>query len=238
MEHNYKPLKGGYIKKARGRLNNAARYNKALEGYVTFFQCLNEYCKVSLSTFGILRDANASYLNFLHIIRLLTDAIYKIYGLILANEPDTYISYFMEGKDTNKLKHNTESLTTSTIGKYIGEEYEGIDTLYFESNYYLHPSRFILPMKKRIRGIISRQSKWVNKKIDKELDNELRRDYFIDALNKILLDVTIQAYNRAIVPRYPELKAVDYVRDLDALRINKDNFKAYIAYRMSENDGE
>lgn len=237
MKANYKPKKNGYIKKVRGRLNSAIKDNPALNGYYVFLSCLNSYSKLVFSTYGILKDADASYLNFLHLIRLLTDAIYKIYGLSLANNPDEYIYKFMNGEDTNKLKCKNENLSTNTIGKYIKEDYEGLDIIYSESNKYLHPSRLMIAVKKSKRGILSKQSKWVNKKIDKGLDNEIRRDYFINKLNDILLDVTILAYNRGIVPNYPELKPIEYNKP--DLKITKEDYDKYVEYRLSKlNNGE
>lgn len=237
MEANYKPKKNGNIKRVRGRLNSAIKDNPALNDYFIFFSCLNEYAKLAFNTFGILREADANYMNFLHLIRILTDAIYKIYGLSLVNNPDEYIYKFMNGEDTNKLRCKSENLSTTTIGKYIKEDYEGLDIIYSESNKYLHPSIFMLPLKKKNRGILSRQSKWVNKKLDKDLDNELRRDYFINKLNDILLDVTVLAYNRGIVPRYPELKYIEYHKP--DLRITKEDYDKYVEYRLSKlNNGE
>lgn len=201
-----------------------------LDKYSLFFKCIYRYSQIALESYRLLQES--PYLNSLHIIRLLVDSIYTIYGLYLANTPDTYVSYFLEDKPTNKLKHKSEQLTTSVIGNYAKEDYEGIDVIYSESCRYLHPSIFMRISKDdipdKLKGILTIPSIWG---IRGDKERRALIEFIIESLNYILYDVQLLVYNRAIVPLHSELKPIRWKRDKGNTQLTKEAFRKWMQYQ-------
>lgn len=208
--------------------------NPELADFNTFLNSISQYCSIANNTYDNL---DGDYLSTLHLIRLLADGIYSVYGLLLADKKLEYIRYFIENKPTNRLECKGEQLTTNVIGKYAGEDYIGLDIIYRESCRYLHPSIFIdivkhpHKLKDEHRGILTPKSIWETDDLKGEFTRKNKVAFIIDTLNNILYDVIMRAYNEAIVPLYPELQPIEYKRNHSSrknLEISKRRFIRYV----------
>ena len=224
------------IKKGTGRKKMLEQLvgNPELADFNTFLNSIAQYCSIANTTYDKL---DGDYLSTLHLIRLLADGIYSVYGLLLADKKLEYIRYFIENKPTNRLTCNGEQLTTNVIGKYAGEDYVGLDQIYRESCRYLHPSIFIEitkhphKLKDVARGILTPNSIWETDQLKGEFTRKNKIAFIIDTLNNILYDVIMRAYNEAIVPLYPQLQPVEYKRNhsnRSNLEISRRRFIRYI----------
>lgn len=219
---------------ARKKMIEVITSNPELSDFNTFIKCITRYCSIANTNYDKL-DGN--FLSSLQFIRLLTDGIYSIYGLLLADDKHKYIYYFMENKAMNQLKGRGEQLTTNVIGKYAGDDYEGLDTIYKESCRYLHPSIFFdlgenpHNLKENQRGILTPKSIWETDHLKGQFNNKTKVAFIIDTLNNILYDVVMRAYNEAIVPLYPELSPINYNRNQayrKTVQITKDEYIKYV----------
>lgn len=201
-----------------------------LNNYSLFLTCIYRYSRIALNSYRLLQES--PYLHSLHIIRLLVDSIYTIYGLSLANTPDTYLSHFFEDKPTNQLKHKSEKLTTNVIGNYAKEDYEGIDVIYSESCRYLHPSIFMRISKEdipdKLKGILTIPSIWG---VRGGNNRRVLLEFIIESLNYILYDVQLLVYNRAIVPLHSELEPIRWKRDKGNTQLTKEAFRKWLQYQ-------
>lgn len=228
----YSPHKGTASKKMQLQLKDAG-----LDDLFTFFKCISEYARTALISYGLLRKSEAHYQNSLYIIRLLTDAIITTYGVSLANNPVTYIDNFLANKPTNRLKSGKENLTASYIVKKANEEYEGIEKMYQESNNYLHPSIYYRAKRANniVLGVLTTKSSWKDN-LSKTDSLNCRLDYIITSLRKILYDVQIEVFNKAVVPLYPELSTIQHNRELNYLHITYSGFSSFINQWREDNN--
>lgn len=224
------------IKKGTGRKKMLEQLvgNPELADFNTFLNSIAQYCSIANTTYDKL---DGDYLSTLHLIRLLADGIYSVYGLLLADNKLKYIRYFIENKKMNQLEGKGQQLTSNVIGKYAGEDYVGLDQIYRESCRYLHPSIFIEitkhphKLKDEDRGILTPNSIWETDQLKGEFTRKNKVAFIIDTLNNILYDVIMRAYNEAIVPLYPQLQPVEYKRNHSSrsnLDISRRRFIRYI----------
>lgn len=228
----YSPHKGTASKKMQLQLKNAG-----LEDVYTFFRCISEYAKTALISYGLLRKSDAHYQNSLYLIRLLSDAVITIYGVSLANNPAIYIDRFLHNKPTNNLKCGSENLTASFIINKANEEYDGLAVAYKESNNYLHPS--IYYRANRINGIdngvLTVRSIWKDN-LPKSDSLNCRLDFIITTLRKILYDVQLEVFNKAIVPIYSQLIPIQHSRELGYLHLTFKAYKEYVPKWRADNN--
>ena len=97
--------------------------NSANEGYCSLYMSKN-------------------YISMAHLLRMMADACFCAYGLLICNEKETYLKRFFEGEALNKCKKGNEQLSSNVIKKYIEEDYPGIAQVYEISNRFIHPSGF------------------------------------------------------------------------------------------------
>lgn len=224
-----------HIKKGSGRkkmLNVLNEYDE-LSQYRDFIWSIWEYCSVANRSYEIM---SGDYMGTLHLIRLLCDGIYCIYGLILADNKDKYLDSFFNNEPINKLKRGNELLTTNTISKYISEQYKGLDAIYKESCRYLHPSIFMriikepYKLKEEHRGILTPNSIWETDHLKGDFNRRNKVAFIIDRLNNILYDVALRVYNEVIVPEHLnlELQPIPYKMGKRELSITKERFIRYV----------
>ena len=133
---------------------------------------------------------NRNYISMAHLIRMMADACFCAYGLLICNDKEKYLNSFFEGLPLNKCKKDNEQLTSNVIKKYIEAEYEGISKLYEISNKFIHPSGFYFkdykaPYKSNLTedDLLSDYSCFYNRD-DVKLLNDL-----MQLLNEALLDI-------------------------------------------------
>ena len=133
---------------------------------------------------------NRNYISMAHLIRMMADACFCAYGLLICNDKEKYLNSFFEGLPLNKCKKDNEQLTSGVIKKYIEADYPGIAKVYDISNKFIHPSGFYYndirsPLKEcqTEDDLLSDYSSLYNKE-DVQLLDGLMQD-----LNEILLDI-------------------------------------------------
>lgn len=194
-----------YVKPPRSfkMVLNQIKMNPELKEQYKFVRSILKYIKVTNHTYGELKNED-NYICVLHLLRMFVDAIFTCYGLVLANQKETYIRYFNEGNATNKLKCKSDNLTHGFIKKNLPERYEGLRDLYDESNKFIHPSVFFTISKKALNNLdeetkVEYKSFWFPKATG-FLKNKEKFDFIFETLNNILYDVMVEVYNEAIVP--------------------------------------
>ena len=131
-----------------------------------------------------------NYISMAHLLRMMADACFCAYGLLICTDKEKYLNSFFEGLPLNKCKKDNEQLTSNVIKKYIEAEYEGISKLYEISNKFIHPSGFYFkdykaPDKSNLTedDLLSDYSCFYNRD-DVKLLNDL-----MQLLNEALLDI-------------------------------------------------
>lgn len=106
-----------------------------------FFESLSRYASSANEAYcDLYRSKN--YISMAHLLRMMADACFCAYGLLVCNNKEAYLKSFFDGSALNKHKKGNEQLTSNVIKKYIEPEYEGISKVYEISNKFIHPSGF------------------------------------------------------------------------------------------------
>lgn len=163
--------------------------------YGVFIKSINNYTKALNSSYSQLR-ATDFYLGVLHHIRMLTDVIFKVYALYLTDSKETFLKRFIEDKRIDNQTHNGKQLTNGIIKQKVAEKYEGIDTLYDDSNKYIHPSIFFFNYNEPKDAI------WYFSKAGNKYNQSLQIIFYFDTLNNILSEVITDLWNDVVVPEY------------------------------------
>lgn len=231
----YSPHKGTASKKMQLQLKDAG-----LDEVFTFFSCIREYARTAIQSYGLLRDSDSHYLNSLHLIRLLVDAIGNVYGLSLANNPTIYIERFLANKPTNNLKSGNTNLTATYVINKADELYTGLATAYKESNNYLHPSIYFRLDRGTLddtSGILCKNSIWKSNLPKKDKLNSIL-DFYVTTLRNILYYVQLEVFNTALVPHYPQLQHINYSTDNINLELTFKSYKVFVEqWRLEHNVG-
>jgi hypothetical protein len=83
-----------------------------------------------------------NYVCMVHLIRMMCDACFEAYRLLITDEKEKYLRYFFSDRDTNRCKLNGVQITTSVLKEKIEEEYSGMAQVYKFSNRFIHPTSF------------------------------------------------------------------------------------------------
>ena len=87
---------------------------------------------------------NKNYICMVHLIRMMVDACFESYRLLLTDEKEKFLRYYFSDRDTNKCKYNGIQITTNILKGKIEEEYQGMGKVYEFSNRFIHPSNFYI----------------------------------------------------------------------------------------------
>lgn len=184
--------------------------NKEWQMYITsltkYATSINEgYCTLRI---------NKNYVCMVHILRMMCDACFEGYRLLLVNDKDAYLRKYLYGegnKDLNKFRCGNEQVTTTFIKKKMAEEYDdAMGKVYELSNRFIHPSNFFY-----------RDYSLNGNRVIKHSPEELYGDYtelkgnvesidgLMDALNQVLLDIL-----KKLVECIESVKQLPYIMDL------------------------
>lgn len=106
-----------------------------------FFESLSRYANSANEAYCSLYGSK-NYISMAHLLRMMADACFCAYGLLICNNKEGYLQSFFDGLPLNKHKKGNEQLTSNAIKKYIEPEYVGISKVYEISNKFIHPSGF------------------------------------------------------------------------------------------------
>lgn len=83
-----------------------------------------------------------NYVCMVHLIRMMVDACFESYRLLLTDEKEKFFRYYFSDRDTNKCKLKGVQITTNILKNEIEKEFEGMARVYEFSNRFIHPSNF------------------------------------------------------------------------------------------------
>ncbi len=83
-----------------------------------------------------------NYVCMVHLIRMMCDACFEAYRLLITDEKDKFLRYFLSDRDTNRCKLDGVQITSSVLKEKIEEEYIGMAQVYKFSNRFIHPTSF------------------------------------------------------------------------------------------------
>ena len=139
---------------------------------------------------------NKNYVCMVHLIRMMCDACFEAYRLLLVNDKEGYLKKYLfnEGKkELNKFRVANDQATSTLIKNKIVDEYgEAMAKVYEYSNRFIHPSNFYYrdySLEDR-REIIHNPDTLLDdysRLFDK--DEVARIDDIMDVLNEVLLDI-------------------------------------------------
>lgn len=169
------------------QLKEAGDYGMFIKSIVNYTTALNY-------SYSQLRETDF-YLGVLHHLRMLTDVIFKVYALYLTDSKETFLKRFIEDKRIDNQTYKGVQLTNGLIKQKVAEKYEGIDTLYDESNKYIHPSIFYYNYNNLDDAI------WYFAKSGNKYSQSLSTVFYFDTLNNILVDILMDLWNEVVVPK-------------------------------------
>lgn len=182
--------------------------NKEWQMYIT---SLTKYATTINEGYCALR-VQKNYICMVHILRMMCDACFEGYRLLLVNDKDAYLRKYLYGegnKELNKFRCGNEQVTTSFIKKKIAEEYDdAMGKVYELSNRFIHPSNFYY------KGYspsdeIKHSSEELYGDYSEIRGNVKSIDGLMDALNQVLLDIL-----RKLVECIEPVKQLPYIMDL------------------------
>ena len=83
-----------------------------------------------------------NYVCMVHLIRMMCDACFESFRLLITDEKDKFLRYYFSDRDTNKCRLNGVEITSRVLKEKIEEEYSGMAQVYEFSNRFIHPSSF------------------------------------------------------------------------------------------------
>lgn len=197
--------------------------NKEWQMYIT---SLTQYA-TSINEGYCMLNARKNYVCMVHILRMMCDACFEAYRLLLVNNKDAYLRKYLYGegnKELNKFRCGNEQVTTTFIKKKMTEDYDdAMGKVYELSNRFIHPSNFYYKdyspsgenkIKHSPDELYGDYSELHSKRNIEAIDG------LMDALNQVLLDILGK-----LVECVEPVEQLPYILDLSGKVIKNPNYK-------------
>lgn len=160
-----------------------------------FITSLAKYAETTDEGYCALHTSN-NYVCMVHLIRMMCDACFEGYRLLIVNDKDAYLAKYLydEGKKPlNKFRCGNDNVTTTLLKEKMAAEYgEEMGKVYELSNRFIHSTNFYF-----------RDYSLNNRKIIEHKEEDLLGDYsdlyfkenvngidgIMEALNDVLIDI-------------------------------------------------
>lgn len=160
-----------------------------------FITSLAKYAETIDEGYCALRTSK-NYVCMVHLIRMMCDACFEGYRLLIVNDKDAYLAKYLydEGnKPLNKFRCGNDNVTTTLLKEKMANEYgDAMGKVYELSNRFIHPTNFYF-----------RDYSLDNRKVIEHKEQYLLGDYsdlylkknvsgidgIMEALNEVLLDI-------------------------------------------------